>query len=127
MITFFTISFSGNVFGADLDRPVSDSNQTHKEVKIIEGVKGKVVSEDGKPLRGVLIQVTSIDIPSLPIPEIAIMTDESGRYVWRLQPGNYKISPVLTGYKSVSKKATVKKGESAVINFTLTKTKKKCR
>jgi hypothetical protein len=54
-------------------------------------VTGLVTDAAGKPLSGVLVQVSSLDNPPRPVPEIAITTDAAGHYTWSLQPGKYQL------------------------------------
>jgi len=41
-----------------------------------------------------MVTATSLDEPKNPVPELAVMTDDRGRYVWPavLHPGRYLLS-----------------------------------
>jgi len=38
-----------------------------------------------------MVEPTSLDNPPRPIPELAVMSDASGRYSWSLPPGRYSL------------------------------------
>jgi hypothetical protein len=84
-----------------------------------EGVEGRVISEDGKPMAELLVQAASLDQPSKPIPELGVLTGEDGRYFWPLSPGRYRISVAAEGYQPASGDATVEPGRRATLNLTL--------
>ena len=104
----------------DQETPVSNSNKNGEPAATIkEGVKGRVTTARGRPIKDAFIQPASLDEPGKPIPELAIVTDEDGRYEWRLFPGDYMISVSADGYKTASKKVTVEADQAATLDFTL--------
>lgn len=84
-----------------------------------QGVEGRITDSRGRPIAGALVVPKSLDEPSPPIPEIAIVSDEEGRYAWRLPPGRYQISVSAEGYRGAAKQAVVRPGEVTRLDFVL--------
>lgn len=84
-----------------------------------QGVEGRITDSRGRPIAGALVVPKSLDEPSPPIPEIAIVSDEEGRYAWRLPPGRYQISVSAEGYRGAAKQAVVRPGEVTRVDFVL--------
>ena len=103
----------------DQDLPVSSSDQGQPRPRIREGVVGRVMALDGRPIAGVLIEARSLDDPSPPIPEIAILSGSDGRYMWPLFPGTYEISALAEGYRCAPRRVVVKAGEVTTADFKL--------
>ena len=83
-----------------------------------EGVAG-LVTAAGQPAEGLMVQAASLDEPSQPIPEIAVLTGEDGRYAWPLPPGRYRLSVSLDGFQPASGSVTVEAGRRATLNLAL--------
>jgi len=103
----------------DVDRPAISNEQAGTGTGIVEGVAGQIMDRRGRPVVGALVQPRSLDDPSPPIPEVAIVSDGDGRYTWRLVPGRYEISVSAPGYQGVARQITVKAGKEATENFTM--------
>jgi protocatechuate 3,4-dioxygenase beta subunit len=60
---------------------------------ITYAVVGVVRDAQGNPVRGVNVAMTSLDEPGNPVPELAVLTDERGRYRWpaSVSPGRYEL------------------------------------
>jgi hypothetical protein len=101
------------------DRPVTNTPAAEPTTPKIEGIAGKITDSDGRPVAGASVQPESLDEPSTPIPEIAIVSESDGRYAWRLAPGTYEISVSAEGYRGIAKKATVKAGQQVTLDFKL--------
>lgn len=84
-----------------------------------QGVEGRITDTQGRPIAGALVVPKSLDEPSPPIPEIAIVSDEQGRYAWRLPPGRYQISVSAEGYRGAVKEAVVRAGQATRLDFAL--------
>jgi hypothetical protein len=84
-----------------------------------QGVEGRITDTQGRPVAGALVVPKSLDEPSPPIPEIAIVSDEQGRYAWRLPPGRYEISVSASGYRGAVKEAVVRAGQVTRLDFVL--------
>lgn len=84
-----------------------------------QGVEGRITDTQGRPIAGALVVPKSLDEPSPPIPEIAIVSDEQGRYAWRLPPGRYQISVSAEGYRGAVKEAVVGAGQVTRLDFVL--------
>jgi hypothetical protein len=100
------------------DQPVTDRGTASGNEKV-EGVAGFIRDPAGRPIRSAVIRSMGLAVPSPPIPEIAIVSDKDGYYVWRLVPGPYEISVSAEGYRSASKRARVEPGRQARLDFTL--------
>jgi carboxypeptidase D len=87
--------------------------QAHK------GVRGFVVSDNGKPLKRAVITVSGINH--------MVVTADHGDY-WRLLlPGRYNIKAAAEGYNPETKEVIVPHGLAVVVNFTLVATEKKLK
>lgn len=95
------------------------SEQTRPGQTIQEGLTGRVVDSKGQAVEGAFIQPRSLDKPSPPIPEIAILSDSSGQYMWPLRPGNYEITVSADGYVSATGQVKVRAGAVTTLDFTL--------
>lgn len=82
-------------------------------------VQGRVTNAAGQPVAGVLVVPQSTDSPAQPIPEIAVLTDEQGRYQWSLPPGGYTLSFNAEGYTSAAQPVTVVTGQTTTLDVTL--------
>lgn len=122
-LSVYVIAFL--VFGmigyCDQDNPVSNSNKSGgpSASGIREGVKGRVTASDGRPIADAFIEPKSLDEPAQAVPELAVTTDENGRYEWRLLPGDYLISVSAEGYQAASKKVTVEAQRAVTLDFKL--------
>jgi len=114
------ILFDLAVFACEIeDKPVRSHEQVRPVPYIQEGVVGRVTTSDDRSIKGAFIQPKSLDYPSQPIPEIAILSDGDGRYAWTLFPGNYEISVSVEGCQSVVKHVAVETGKVVKVDFTL--------
>lgn len=121
-LSIYVIAFL--VFGiigyCDQESPVSNSNKTDGTAAgVTEGVKGRVTAADGRPIADALVVPKSLDEPTKAIPEMAVITNEDGRYQWRLFPGDYMISVSAEGYQAASKKVTVEPKKAVILDFDL--------
>lgn len=85
------------------------------------GVDGKVSDEQGKPVTGALVTPTSLDTPSRAIPEVAVFTNEEGRYSWVLPAGRYRITVTADGYQEASAETEVPGAGTATLDLQLRK------
>lgn len=95
------------------------SEQSRPAQAVQEGLTGRVSDADDHAVEGAFIQPRSLDNPSPPIPEMAILSDSSGQYNWPLRPGNYEISVSAEGYAPASGRVKVQTGKVATLNFVL--------
>ncbi|NOT53034.1 MAG: carboxypeptidase regulatory-like domain-containing protein [Deltaproteobacteria bacterium] len=98
---------------------VSSSGQTSPQRAVVEGVQGRVTDTKERPVVGALITPTSHDVPSPAIPEIAILTDDEGHYVWHLSPGQYTLTVSADGYAPAAQRVTVTSRQTTTLNFQL--------
>ena len=105
-----------------LDTPASGqsvSGQGGLHTEIGQGVKGRVMSLTSSPVRNTLIKAKSLDIPAQAVPEIAILTDDDGYYLWPLRPGDYEIKVVIDQNEAASERVTVRPREITRLDFHL--------
>lgn len=95
-----------------------DNRDGSSEKYTLKGIKGRV-SVNGTPLNGTLIEAKSLDRPTRMIPEIAILSDDSGNYRWPLPPGRYIMTARLDHYWSQSKSVVVETEKAATVNFVM--------
>lgn len=69
-----------------------------------------MTSADGNPISGVFVQAKWLDKP-VPIPDIAIVTDHTGRYFWALPPGRYELTFFHDGRRLASRNVTVHRNQ----------------
>jgi hypothetical protein len=82
-------------------------------------VRGRVTRVDGSPVADALITPRALDVPSPPIPDLAVVTGRDGRYEWRLTPGHYEITVSADGYRLSTKQVTVTRARVTTLDFTL--------
>ena len=88
-------------------------------VPLKEGVTGHIQDDKGSAVEDATVLAEALDADGPAVPEIAIVSDASGRYEWPLRPGRYKLTVVAEGYERVSKSVVVKAGEVATLDFRL--------
>jgi len=104
--------------GTDPDRPVSSRDTPVTESPAVsEGIAGVVVDEGGAPMADVFVQVVPADPAAGPVPDIAITTDDRGRYQWPLRPGRYVVSIAPAGSTPQTKEVVVEPGRLGDLNF----------
>ena len=93
--------------------------QSHERSGLAEGVgriTGIVRSDDG-PVPNVLIEPTSLETPMLPHEEVAIVTDEKGRFVYGFHAGRWKLTTSARGYCPGSTTAVARDRELTVAHI----------
>ena len=86
-----------------------------------EGVAGRITNDKGNAIEGARVAAASLDPNGPAIPEIAIVSDEDGRYEWALRAGRYKLTVVADGYERASKDVVVSGGKVATLDFVLSR------
>ncbi len=81
-------------------------------------ITGKVTDKNGKPIPEAGVAVTK---SSTSVPEMLVLTNEEGEYVWELPPGEFTLTVYKDGYAEKSMDITVKEGETAKLDFELEK------
>lgn len=81
-------------------------------------VHGTVRAADGSPVVEVMVTASSLEVPPRAVPELAVLTDETGAYEWPLAPGRYRLE-VTDGHGSAAADVTVVGGVGPVVNLTL--------
>ena len=82
-----------------------------------EGVVGRVVLLDGQPLVGAWIVAHSLDDPARPIPDLAILSDASGRFVWPLRAGRYRLAALVDGQEIAVASVVVQTGQVTSVDL----------
>jgi len=95
----------------------NSSDNIYMNHQEFEGVTGFVTTMDGRPIVEAWIQAKSLDKPTNPIPEIAIVTNKEGKYKWPLVAGKYEISVSIDNRQYANKVVTVKPGQTTTLNF----------
>lgn len=98
---------------SDFDEDAATAGAAHA---MRDGVEGEVVDATGKAVAGALIQPVPID-GSGPVPDMAVVTDVDGRFVWRLRPGRYRLEAILGGRVIAKDELAVTKGTVARIRL----------
>jgi hypothetical protein len=101
------------------DRPAASSDSPAAGAGTAEGVAGRVTDAHGKPLAGVAVHPRSLAQPSQPIPELAVRSEDDGRYTWTLKPGDYEITFTADGYSPTTQRATVSPGRMTALDVVL--------
>jgi Carboxypeptidase regulatory-like domain len=127
---------TGNTAGADMNRQeqptggpnasVSSDTPQARQLEIADtpsgGVaQGRIIDSAGNPIAGVLVMPESTANPPQAIPEIAVLTDEQGRYQWTLSPGPYKFTFTREGYAPITQTIVIKPDQPAKLDVTLQK------
>ncbi len=81
-------------------------------------VKGKVTDAAGNPIVAAGVAVTK---SSTGVPEILVLSNEKGEYVWELPAGEFTLTAHLDGYADESKDIALKEGQTLELNFQLEK------
>jgi len=102
------------------DRPVQQDQPGPPSMGISEGVQGHVTTPDGRPIAGAFVQAASLETPSPPIPDLAILTQADGRYQWALLPGTYALTVSAEGYRPATQPVTIPPGRVVTQDVTLT-------
>jgi hypothetical protein len=95
---------------SDPDRPLRNSDAATTPL-ISEGAVGGLFTRQNRPIAGAMISATSLDRPPKPVPDIAILTDADGAFVWPLQPGAYRLSAVVDSRPIATAEVKVRPGE----------------
>lgn len=82
--------------------PLPDQKEGPPKNVVIHGI---VEDQNGNPLSGVLVTPKPKGENVVPIPEIAVYTDEQGKFTWNLPPGEYEF--VLTQNEQTTSQHTV--------------------
>ena len=108
---------SGNGRGGGGDEP--RSSDTDAGTGVVTGVGGMVRSSAGTPVTGALVVPVSADQPHQAVPEMAVVTDAEGRYVWSLRPGAYDVTVSADGHRPATRHVVVTEGQTAPLDFDL--------
>ncbi|MFO1118824.1 MAG: carboxypeptidase-like regulatory domain-containing protein [Rhodospirillales bacterium] len=92
------------------DQPVAARNLRQAVAQLSEGVAGRLLRPGDRPLAGAVIAARSLDRPARSIPEIAITTNDDGRFQWPLRPGTYRLTAMLDGREVATVTVTVEPG-----------------
>lgn len=84
-----------------------------------QGVDGKISDQEGHPVTGALVTPTSLDTPSKAIPEVAVITNDQGRYSWVLPTGHYRMTVTADGYRGASVDVEVPTSGTATLDLQL--------
>jgi hypothetical protein len=83
------------------------------------GVAGRITSTTGRPLEGALVAVRGLGHSPAAVPELAVYSDDEGRYAWDLPPGRWELSVRAEGHRRSAKAVHVRTGQRATLDFRL--------
>jgi hypothetical protein len=86
---------------------------------VAQGLSGSVRNESGEPVVGALVVPRSLQSAGPAIPELAILSNEAGRFAWPLQPGPYELTVTAEGYEPARGRGDVTQGKVTTIDFVL--------
>lgn len=86
-----------------------------------QGFSGSVRDETGQPIAGALIVPRSLQTPAPAIPELAILSDLTGRYTWPLPPGDYELTVTAEDYETVQQRGSIVEGAVTTLDIGLTR------
>ena len=112
------VAMSGCAQGG-LERSLSSEGLAGSQIRIAEGVVGTVTLPDGSPLMGAMIVPRSMDDAGPAIPEIAILSDRHGNYVWPLRAGVYELTVSADGYRTATRVIKVDAEKIVELDFLL--------
>ncbi|HYO83925.1 MAG TPA: carboxypeptidase-like regulatory domain-containing protein [Bryobacteraceae bacterium] len=104
---------------AGQDEPIQHYPESGESRTAGEGVAGRVTDTFGTPVTDAVVEARSLETPSIAVPEIAILTDANGHYVWTLPPGKYEISISAAGFRRAAKEAVVAARLQTRLDFVL--------
>jgi hypothetical protein len=107
--------------GATEDRMGAVEPGTVSAKQPAQGVRGRVVGAEGKPIVAAIVHAESLDNPKQAIPEIGVLTGKDGGYFWPLRPGRYRLTIKVEGYPPTSREVVVRPKEAPQLDFTLKK------
>lgn len=95
------------------DQSTSSDAARPSTSRAADGVSGTVRDGRGRPVAGVLVQAAA-EPGSPPVPDLAIVTDQAGRFDWPLRPGTYRLS---AGPSGTAVRVTVRAGSAAHVDL----------
>jgi hypothetical protein len=101
------------------EQPVTNATSDPGGPPVGGTVTGVVVNGAGQPVNGVVIEAKSLDQPPQAIPEMVVVTDAQGRYMWPLKPGRYELAARAADRSSSTAQVVVTAGETAQANLTV--------
>lgn len=104
---FMLLAWPATALSQPLEAPTSDASPQRRPTQQPLGISGQVRLPSGQPLRKVVVLARSLDRSPPPIPDIAITTDENGRYFWKLPPGRYELTFVREGKRIATREVSV--------------------
>ncbi len=83
------------------------------------GLGGTVLYNDGSPVAGAFIQVECIGEPCAAIPDLGVLSNESGHFRWPLPPGRFRVVARLDDRVSESLEIRVLEAHTPAMVLTL--------
>lgn len=103
--------------GNGVNQPMAVGDRQQAVAQLSEGIKGRLLQSGNRPVARAVIAARSLDRPARPIPEIAITTNDDGRFQWPLRPGTYRLTAMLDGRQIATATVTVEPGQVTTIEM----------
>lgn len=113
------VDASGSTASASPHNPVPVAVAGKGAPTFKQGLSGSVRDEAGKPVVGAMVVPRSLQRPGPAIPELAILTDDSGRYAWPLPPGSYELVVTADGHQVAQRRGSVTEGTLTTLDIVL--------
>jgi len=107
--------------GSPGDPAASRDRSTVSEADLLArpGVYGWVTSSGGAPVGRAFVEPTAVEGTTGPVPELAVFTDDDGRYRWSLGPGTWAIRVSAEGYRTTTGTVRVVDGPAVLLDLVM--------
>lgn len=108
---------AAGLWGDGPDQPVAAGHRLPAVAQLSEGVAGRLLQAADRPVAHAVIAARSLDRPARAVPEIAIITNDDGRFQWPLRPGTYRLAAMLDGRQIAGATVTVEPGQVTAVEM----------
>lgn len=104
-----------------VEREEQPATVDHEATRVPGALHGIVRATDASPVANVMVVATSTDEPPVAVPELAVVTDNDGKYEWPLKPGKYRLSVTDGTHGNGAVDVTLQAGEQADVDIVVQK------